>query len=253
MNSNIEISRKDWDSDFFKREIFSLEIINDFSKSELFGCLEELDGQGVWGIECHLDSSKFEWIPLLEEAGFRLVDSRATFITELSHPKPPQENDHSALIRTATDDDIPQILSITDYCFIEAEDRPITRFNNRKLFSEAEAREYYRHWITNNFTREECHCSVLVNEGEVVGYFLYELTDYEGAPLLKGLMVGIMPSARGHGAHIKLQQHIISRIGLSNFYLDNTTQLTNTAVLRNHVRSRRRLRNIQFTMYRKNG
>ena len=66
----------------------------------------------------------------------------------------------------------------------------------------------------------------------------------------KGLMTGVIPKARGMKFHIKMQQFLINNIGHS-FTLINTTQLSNLAVIKNHIRSNRSLSKIEHIFYKK--
>ena len=245
------ITRKDWDSEFFGREIWSADPSIALDSENLVGLLEEMDENGVWGIECHVPSSLFGAIPQLENAGFRLVDTRAVFRTEmdLSYSKHKQDGGNGS-VRFATNEDCEAILEITDQTFVSGEIPFPSRFNNRDLFSENEAKRYYRAWITNNFDENERLCSVFEVEGEVVGYFLYGIDDSTNPVTLKGLMAGVRPEQRGSGAHLRMQHLILNELPYHTVLLDNTTQVTNIPVIRNHIQSSRWLKDTLFTFYR---
>jgi len=245
------ITRKDWDSEFFGREIWSADPTIALDAKTLARILEEMDEREVWGIECHVPSSLFRVIPQLENAGFRLVDTRAVFRTEmdLSSSKNKQD-DGNGSVRFATKQDYEAILEITDQTFVSGEKPFPSRFNNRGLFSENEAKRYYRAWITNNFDENERLCSVFEVEGEVVGYFLYGIDDSTNPVTLKGLMAGVRPEQRGSGAHLRMQHLILNELPYHTVLLDNTTQVTNIPVIRNHIRSSRWLKDTLFTFYR---
>lgn len=245
------ITRKDWDSEFFAREIWSADPRIALDEKKLMESLDEMDEQGVWGIECHVPSALFRVIPQLENSGFRLVDTRAVFRTEIDLSSSKQRQDEgNGSIRFATNKDYEAILEITDQTFVSGKNPFPSRFNNRDLFSENEATQYYRAWISNNFDENERLCSVFEVEGEVMGYFLYGIDGSTNPVTLKGLMAGVRPEQRGSGAHLRMQHLILNELPYHTVLLDNTTQVTNIPVIRNHIRSSRSLKDTLFTFYR---
>lgn len=246
-----DITRKDWDSEFFAREIWSADPTIALDEKKLMKSLDKMDEQGVWGIECHVPSALFRVIPQLENSGFRLVDTRAVFRTEIDLSSSKQKQDEgNGIIRFATNEDYEAILEITDQTFVSGKNPFPSRFNNRDLFSENEATRYYRAWISNNFDENERLCSVFEVEGEVVGYFLYGIDHSTNPVTLKGLMAGVRPEQRGSGAHLRMQHLILNELPYHTVLLDNTTQVTNIPVIRNHIRSSRWLKDTLFTFYR---
>ena len=101
--------------------------------------------------------------------------------------------------------------------------------------------------ITNNINDPNVLTAVIEFGNEVVGFFMLKMIDQH---TYKGLMTGVIPKARGMKFHIKMQQFLINHIG-HPFTLINTTQLSNLAVIKNHIRSNRSLSKIEHIFYKK--
>ena len=77
----MQLKRKDWDSDFFGRDFYLLDITDGLEIDELENELDRLDKAGVFGTECQLNIRSIDAMANLEALGFRLVDSRMEFVT----------------------------------------------------------------------------------------------------------------------------------------------------------------------------
>ena len=124
-----------------------------------------------------------------------------------------------------------------------------TRLNNLNYFDPTDCTRYYNSAIVNYINELTVKTCVAELEGEIVGYYM--LKQIEGN-IYKGLMTGVLPKARGAFLQYKMQQFLINHIG-HPITLINTTQLSNMAVIKNHIRSKRNLSKIEHIFYKKVG
>mgnify|MGYP001323555063 CR=1 FL=1 len=245
------LERKEWDSEFFGREIYYLDVSNISDWNSISESITSLDRKMVWGIEAHVPIQKFSEISILEDLGFRLVDSRAEFRTPMKSSDFPSEIKGEGTVRSYSEADLSDILEITKECFVENIHFK-SRYNNRNLFSKKESEKYYHAWITNSIRSPDTYCAVWEYQGKTQGFFLYKHKVEDGEDVLKGILTGVREDFRGHSAHLRMQSFLYSKFGLEEFTLDNSTQITNVPVIQNHIRSRKRLAGMKLILYRKN-
>ena len=191
--------------------------------------------------ELRLSSDDFSGIMEAQKHGFSLVESFIEFATEVE----PSQEEYEGI----------RLMNKSDYSFISALNEQSmcqnegyrTRFNNPIFFDESACKKYYGAAITNNINDPNVLTAVIEFGNEVVGFFMLKMIDQH---TYKGLMTGVIPKARGMKFHIKMQQFLINHIGHS-FTLINTTQLSNLAVIKNHIRSNRSLSKIEHIFYKK--
>jgi len=209
------------------------------------------DQAGYALLECHLGMTHFALAAGLEDAGFRLVDTRIQFLTRWSRAQVPGDTPLAGQIRDACEADLPRIFALTRMGFSD-NPRLVSRFKNPAYFSKEQGQRYFEAWIRNTAFSSGSATAVYVVEAQVVGYFIYQVQgEHHGLPVVKGILSAVDPAYRGANAQLAMQAHLYSRLGLEHWYLDNTTQLTNMPVMRNHVRSGKHLEQIMLTFYRR--
>jgi len=232
--------RKGWDSDFFSREIHRLSLTASFDKANLQRDLRRLDAAGVWGIECLLPAGRMGDAADLEELGFRICDSQLVFVSEISVGGLRPVRAPYGLLRNVRPEDLPQIDELTVRCIVD-NPRFQSRFKDPRLFSRDESIRYYSAWNRLAFKEDPDLFAVWEVEGGVVAYFnLLRRGIQAGKVLLKGGLTAVAENHRGHGAQNTLQVFLFHRVGPSRFLLNNTTQLSNLPVIRNHLRAGRK-------------
>lgn len=246
------LRRKDWDSEFFDREIFALHVSGTLSPRELGADLEDMDEQGVWGTECHLFSRQFDAAAVLEELGFRLVDSRAVFVSRWSIDDVRETEVPHGSLRPVRDADLGAVDNLTVRNLV---DNPSfrSRFADRRLFTREESIRYYAAWNAKAFEEAPDLFAVWETAETIVGFFSYLPSgDHEGLPLFKGVLTAVDRRHRGHDVQNAMQAYLFKRFGVDAWALDNTTQIGNIPVLRNHVRAGKELSDTALTFYRVN-
>ncbi len=261
------LQRKDWESEFFLFPIGSLTFdfpsgLNKYFQlypelqSQLSGLLKIADAQ-YHLLEIDIDTKLLFAVPLLEENGFRLVDSRCGFLTLLEKRDLTAQlfdvaNDQIQ-IREKTENDFTRIADLT-VNFLVNDNSFLSRYKNVAYFREGLAEKYFLEWIRNTFHSPDAVISVAAQKsGEVIGFFIYEKKGSRNHfPVYKGILSVVKPEFRGIDIHLALQSFIFRKLEEHRFYVDNTTQLTNTGVIRNHIKSRRSLNLISLVLLRKN-
>jgi hypothetical protein len=266
LETSFILKRKDWESNFFSFEFGLLEISKDFDYSfftENFSRVEEYLNKTISELanqfdylEAIIDTKQYFIIPMLEEIGFRFVDSKCTFITKFN-----QENLQSQIfaienakirIREKIDTDLKAISDLSVNHMVN-DKYFVSKYKSKYFFTEDIAEKYFREWIKNTFNSSNAIFSVAVNEqDDVVGFFIYEQKgELNNLPVYKGILTVVDPNYRGSDTHLSLQSFIFEKIKAPEFYIDNTTQVTNVPIIRNHNRSNRLLNNISFILLRK--
>jgi len=249
---------KAWETAFFGRVFGTLAWQNGsdagFPNAETAAALHRLcasaDTAGFAVIECHLDVADFAAAPVLESAGFRLVDSRIRFLTRWSAADIPETAPAAGRILDVTPDHRSRIIALTHLGFT---DNPgfVSRFKNTDFFTGEETRRYFEAWIDGSAFASDAVTAVYEVDGEVVGYYVYQVRGAnDGLAVVKGILTSVAAEHRGSGAQLAMQTHLYRRLGLAEWYVDNTTQLTNLPVIRNHMQSGKRLEQIALTFYR---
>jgi hypothetical protein len=252
------IGIKEWETEFFGRTFGSLgwETVESgpFSfgpASDVFHSLgRAADEAGYRVVECHLGIADFSAAAALEHAGFRLVDSRMRFVTRLTVDDIPDTRPSRGRILDASPAHRDRIVELTHEGFVH-NDRFTSRFKDPEYFSPDETRRYYEAWIDNSAFGEGSASAVFEVDGRIAGYYVYQAGGTrDGLPVVKGILAAVEPAYRGANAHLAMQAHLYRKLGFDEWYLDNTTQLTNLPVVRNHMRSGKLLEEIVLTFYR---
>jgi hypothetical protein len=255
------IGLKAWETEFFGRTFGSLSWETAEPGPFPFGPAADAfrslgraaDAAGYRVVECHSGIGDFAAAAALEHAGFRLVDSRMRFVTRLTVDGIPDTRPSLGCILDASPAHRDRIIELTHEGFTH-NDRFTSRFKNPEYFSLDESRRYYEAWIDNSAFGEGSASAVFEVDGRIAGYFVYqESGTRDGLPVMKGILAAVEPAHRGANAHLAMQVHVYRKLGFDEWYVDNTTQLTNLPVIRNHMRSGKHLEEVVLTFYRTAG
>ena len=258
-NTLLTIQPKPWDSDFFSRKFGVLQVeepgaLHLMTDSQIAGALSRITASADENhydiIELSLDINQMNLIPLAEAAGFRLVDSRITFITLINRNEQPPEPLPAGTIEYAAWEDFDAIVKLTYESFVD-NDHFLSRFKNRRYFSEDDTRRYYKAWIANHIDDPDTHFIVAKDKGVLFAYYIYKKTAFlEEKPVYKAILTAVAPAYRGGRFHMRMQAYLFQKFPEETFFLDNTSQLTNIPTIRSYIRSRKQLSSIALTFYR---
>lgn len=204
-------------------------------------------------VEAVVDATCIPLVRFLEDEGFRLCDSKFRFLTRVQAnqlPPAPAILPEGHSIRDYRETDLQAILRITEKELVQ-NPMLITKFKSPWFTSETPSR-WYSAWMKDVLSRGAL-CSVLENPAKVItGYFAYiQGDDFEGVPLFKGVLTAIQPESRGGRVHLAMQDHLFrGAIHSQTYWLDNTTQISNRPVYRNHVSSGRKPHSISLIFLR---
>lgn len=248
----------EWESDFFGRQMGGLSL--DFAKlsqdddGALVRALElvtdRADELGFAQVQIHIDVTALPFVPTLEAAGFRLVDTRATFFSRVRPKEIAQLSPPFGTLEIAAPNDLEEIKALTSECFVH---NPafISRYKLRAWFTTDDTERWYAAWIENHFGDPSSLFGVWRVEEQLAGYYFYTRKgEREGLPFFKGMLTAVTKRFRGHRAHLFLQTFLYDQIGSDELWLDNTTQLTNIPSLHNHMTSSKKLQRIELTFFR---
>ncbi len=251
MSKSIELKLKDWESSFFNKKYYALVFKEHLNEVDCSHALKQmLSSEDFDLIECNLDLCHIKMAKVLEKYHFQLVDSRITFVTKINraegafdHPNTYKEYN----IRYAMATDLPVIVEMT-HRFLTWNSNFVSRYKDLDFFDEKDAERYFETWINYSINSKNAHTAVLEFESEVVGFFIFEQKeDYKETPLYKGILCAIEKAHQGKKLHLALQSFLFNDFVSNEFYLDNTTQLSNYAVVKNHIRSDRNLSKMSLT------
>ena len=247
----------EWETKFFGRKFGKLEIDLEAAPAFEVGTLDKAfkavllfgDTNGYKLIELQLDVSGFDYIGLFEENGFRLVETKLTFITltkksEIENLRP------AGNIIFASEEMKDEILDLTHRVF--SQESPFSsRFTNKRYFSRLETERYYSAWIENEVGAQDNLFAIMRDKEKVVGYLLYKRTGaYKGKPLYKAFLIAVDPNYRGRKIYFDLRAFVYRSIPENEVYLDTTTQLTNLPAIKNFIKTRKTLDHVTMIFYR---
>ena len=247
---SLSFALKEWDSDFFGRQIRELTLNGPLNCSELEAALSRLDQEGVWGIEIRVDPDRMSDIPKLEDAGFRLVDSKMSFVSHLTTSSIDQTPLPFGTLRQVERADLPRVCELTIKNLI---DNPTvySRYKDSRLFTREESIRYYNAWNQRAFLEQPELFAVWEINGNVGAFFNYMRVNHrELNPMFKGILTAVAPEYRGRNAHNIMQSFLFKRFGESEWWIDNTTQVSNTPVIRNHIRAGKDFHGASIVLFR---
>ena len=197
------------------------------------------------------NATDIDLISIVEDNGFRLVETRITFITLIEKQNSIQYTSGEENISFATNDDLEGILSLTHKSFLNNPSF-FSRYKNRSFFSYQETKRYYSAWIENHMYDDNTLFAVLKIGGNVIGYYIYKcIGKYNSKRFYKAILAAVDPGHRGRQYHLVMQSFLFKHISDETFYLDNTTQLTNFPTITNHMNSKKRIERIEFIFFKK--
>lgn len=252
---SFSLQAREWESLFFKKNILEMSLLDskgiDVFDGEISQALATLNYDLI---VVNLDVQHLIYAAILEEVGFRLVDSRITFLSLIDSESSVHSFDNLNLdfhVRYASQADEDAIVALTHASLTENLDF-ISRYKNTEFFDEGDARLYFKTWIINSLSSVNAHSAVVEYEGKVVGFFIFEKRGSKGDyAVYKGILCAVQSEFQGHKLHLVMQSFLFKRFNELRFYLDNTTQVSNYPTLKNHIKSRRQLKEISLTFMKK--
>jgi len=249
---------KEWETNFFKRKFGTLSIVHsvfgilacEAMHDALDSILTHADNNQFDLIELHLNTLGTNLVPALEDKGFRLVDTRITFITLVQKQNIKSYSYPIGKIHLATKSELSDLLHLTHEALTNNPSF-FSRFKNRSYFSKEETERYFSAWIENHLDDSNTYFAVLKKGEKIIGYYIWKRAGiYKGKQIYKGILTAVATEYRGYNLQNTMQLFMYDNFPEEKFYLDNTTQLTNYPIIKHHIRSRKNLDRIEMTFYR---
>ncbi len=209
-------------------------------------------------LKVSVDARRLHAIPWLERQGFELWETRYVWLTTWSRDELTQTH---ALHASKPEDRIvwgaeahhEAILSMTQEQVAKST-AVVNRFDS-PFYPEGSSETWYAKWIAQVLQNPEALVAVAEHgeDREVAGYFIYLPGEpQDGVDVYKGILSVIQPAHRGRNLHVHLQQFLFEEMAKRHerVTLDNTTQVSNYPVIRNHAKSGRRPDHIELVMFR---
>ncbi len=205
-----------------------------------------------------VDASQLHAIPWLERQGFELWETRFLWLSTWSRKQLREKHSLNAKspgdrMVWAKESHHDAILNLTRE-HVAKSSAVVNRFDS-PFYPEGSAEKWYANWISHVLQNPEALVAVAEHgeQGEVAGYFIYlPGKPQDGVALYKGILSVIEPQHRGRNLHVHLQQFLFEEMAKRHdcVTLDNTTQVSNYPVIRNHAKSGRRPEQVELIMFR---
>lgn len=253
------LTPNDWETRFFERPIGALQIMWDeavrLDKAEwgraVAGLAAAADAAGHCLVQCHLDVRGLGLAPALEDNGFRLVDTRITFFTQIDRRAGPRFEPHTGTLRLAGGDDLAALLALT-HQGLTHNPRFHSRYKDRAYFTAEESARWFEAWVRHDLADPQSLVAVWEAEGRAVGFVGYARRgERDGIPVYKGTLAAIDPAWQGKRGHLGMLTFLFDRMAADELWIESATQLTNTPIFRNHLVTGKRLDRIELTYFRR--
>jgi hypothetical protein len=210
------------------------------------------DEEGYWLVQAQVEARSLELAAALEEAGFRLVDTRVEFRTCLDRRRLPRHEPPFGTAGTARSEDRDALLALVHEGLTR---NPAfhSRYKNPDYFSADDTDRWFTAWVDADLADPGTVVAVWrLDEGPAAFFGLRRHGEHEGLPLYKSTLAVAASHHRGNKAHIFLQTTLFDALPADEFWMRSVTQLTNGPVIRNNVALDRRLDHIALVFFRRN-
>lgn len=246
-------TKKNWDSDFFETSIFFADLTFDLSDQDIADLrddIDQLDDIGCKLAEVRVRSSHFQNVPILENFGFRLVDSRLEFRTLTTR----SDFDISVplgTLRWYQNTDWREVTELTESQFAMNQAFR-SRYNSREYFSFNQSNRYYTQWNRRAIDCPNPLFCIWEVDGQVAGFYaiIRQLTK-DVHPEYKVGLAAVRPSLAKYGMANKMQYWIFKNAPDQEFTVVNSPALTNIAGLKNNIRALKELSHVEAFFFRR--
>ena len=251
------LQRDDWNSEFFNRN-FGIAKLNkpafvEQNVQNLSNQIQKLLKLGYDKnfnlIQLDVGIEQSSLIEALQESAFHLVETKVIFVTEINDSAQILGKNDYKYCRLADMSDMDQIFNLTREAFTYNSSF-YSRFKNRRYFSPDETKKYYDAWVKNNLLKDGSFIAVYTKSKNILGYTLIlEKGLYADSKLYKAALSAVRFDYWGKEIYSVLSNYAFCYIGLDKFFFDNTTQITNLAMLRRYIKLKRNLSRIEHIFY----
>jgi hypothetical protein len=201
--------------------------------------------------ELRIDARNTVALCLLEDAGFRVVESRVGFKRLVEKASVRDHVCPSGLVRWRCDSDREALLELTRDGFVR-NDAFQSRFKNPRYFSPEQTERYYSAWVTHHLDANRYHWAVLDVAGRVVGYHLYSRIGVRacGTSRYRGMLSSVAAGSRGANTLAALRSFAFKNVPEDRYYWETFSQLSNFPTITSVMHHGMRLASVEHILYR---
>lgn len=246
----------DWETEFFGRSMGGLVLTGEEAdaltpdqwRRVVSLVAEEADAYDL--VQLHLDVRHLPLVPAVEAAGFRLVDTRITFLARIDDEDTLRRDPPFGTVRLAAPEDLAGLFDLTHRC-LTLDPVLISRYKHPDYFSPADTRRWFEAWVANAVASPDAMTAVWQAGDRPLGYLAYyRQGTREGLPVWATGLAAVEPEWRGHKAQLFLQSHLYRRMGPYPVWQKSITQLSNLPTLHNGFASGKRAVSVELTFFR---
>lgn len=255
-NPVVAVEPNEWETRFFARPIGRLLVYPEPARAlplpgwQQAVALAAAEADAYRLVQVHVEVGFLSLVPALEEAGFRLVDTRISFLTRLDRRSLPRYEPPVGLVRSASPDDLPDLLDLARRRLTENPGFH-SRYKDNRYFTAQESARWFAAWVENDLADPDGRLFLWQVDGRLQGFFgCQRQIDREAVPFYKSTLAAVEEAHRGLKAHLFLQTAIFESLPTDEFWMQNTTQLANAPVIHNHVLGGRHIDRVELTFFR---
>ncbi len=201
-------------------------------------------------VQVHLDVRHLELAPTLEEAGFRLVDTRIAFVTRVRRDRFTRHEASAGEVRLAGPHDLAALLVLTHQGLTHNPGFR-SRYKDPAYFTTREGERWFAAWVENDLADPTSLVAVWQIDDHPVGFFGYARRgERAGLPFYRGTLLAVEPDQQGRKGQVAMDTYLYGRMPSEEFWVENVTQLTNIPTFRNYLALGKRLDRIELTFFR---
>jgi len=255
----LRLRLNEWETRFFERRIGVLEVSPaafaalppESRANAVLLAVAAADADGHRLVQAHVDVAAIEVTASLEDAGFRLVDTRVEFLTRLDRRTLPRHEAPFGTVTIAGIEDLPDLLTLA-HEGLTRNPGFLSRYKNPDYFTPEETARWFAAWVEHGVGDPGSLTALWRVDGTPAAFFGYARRgERRGLPMYQSTLTVAAEAARGHKAQIFLQTPLFAAMPTDEFWVGQVTQLTNTPVYRNNFVLGRRLHRVSLTFFRR--
>jgi hypothetical protein len=251
----LQIKRSGWESDFFGKEIgtvtYDRPYIAAVNPSDITRSLQALlrTHQTRFDlIQLNVGNDAFKLFSPAQTAGFKVVESRMTFGTEIDRSDwAPSQND-AFVCANAAERDLAEIIALAHAAFT---DNPafFSRYKNENYFSRENAEKYYEYCIRDAFSNSQAMLIVCKAGDEIAGFMSWLPMGNGHNLAFRAGLTAVNSDYKKRSVYTILTAFAVSQVGHAHFTLINTTHSNNVAMLQNYIKNRKTIQSTEHILY----
>jgi hypothetical protein len=253
------LAPNDWETRFFGRRIGSLTLDTAaLSRAPAEAAAQAIalagqaaDAAGYTIVQARLEVGALQLAAALEQAGFRLADTRVEFLTRLDRRTAPRHLPPFGSVAFAGLEHRDALLALVHEGLV-ANPQFQSRYKDPAYFTPEETRRWFTAWVDSDLADPQALVATWEVEGAAAAFFgCTRRGEKSGLPLYKSTLAVTAPGWRGHKAHMFLQTALFAALPQDGFWMQSVTQIGNGPIIRNNFALGRRLERVDLVFFRR--